>query len=102
MFGKAKRRTAVCWGTIVQNGRQGGSGTISVIVEFQANGVVYRFEEPLHMRCSAIKLGPIPIGQRWTPVLEHTNRGAAVVVCYDPADPTNAKMRDNVGGITVD
>ena len=102
MFGASRRRTAACWGTIVRNGRLGGSGTISVTVEFQVNGVVFRFEEPVHMKSSAIKIGPIPVGQRWTPVMEHTDVGDAVVVCFDPADPRNAAMRDNVGGITVE
>lgn len=102
MFGRSARRTAACWGRIVANGRLGGSGTISVTVAFEVDGVSYRFEEPLRMRSSAIKIGPLPIGQRWSPVMERTDVGDVVAVCYDPADPRNAKLRDNVGGITVD
>lgn len=68
-------------------------------VRYRVDGVDYTFRETLKVRSSAIKLGPVSIGQRKTYVLD-CSPGSTVRVNYLPSDPSRAILTDNRGVMT--
>lgn len=100
MFGKIpKSAFDSCSGTIEQFGIWGPYNFWRVRVSYEVGGTVYELTESVKLKSKSIKLGPIPIGQEKVPKLPVTEVGGRVVVCYDPADPSRAYLRDNRGVI---
>lgn len=88
---------SVCDGVIKSVRQRGGEFPWVATVEYIVDGMTYEFKESLKVKSRVIKLGPIPIGQRKTPVMPNSNVGDRVAVCYSPHDPSKAYLRDNVG-----
>ena len=95
MFGKS-RHTATCEGVIVHVARY-DCESFWLTVRYVVGGVEYELKEMLALKSSAIKIGPIPVGRRVTPVLPHSDEGDVVAVCYDPDNPSSAHLRENLG-----
>lgn len=90
-----------CQGVIEQFGIWGPYNYWRVRVSYVVSGMRYEVIESVKMKSQAIKLGPIPVGQKQVPTLPTTDVGAAVAVCYDPANPGRAYLRDNKGWMTT-
>lgn len=95
-----KHETATCEGTIEQFGIWGPYNYWRIRVSYTVDGTAYELTESAKLRSEAIKLGPIPIGQKQVPKLPTTEVGERVTVCYDPNDPSRAHLRDNEGWVT--
>jgi hypothetical protein len=94
---KKRNCTVEAMGKIVAVKDRGMDYPTMIRVEYIANGLSYELEESLKLKTSAIKLGPIHIGQKSVPVLKHTAVGSIVRVLYNSADPQEAYLPDNVG-----
>lgn len=68
-----------------------------IVVKYTVNGKDYTVEESLKLKSQAIKLGFIPIGQKRVPVMGDTSVGSTAYVMYNPKNPGEAFLRDNVG-----
>lgn len=95
-----KWRKTTCEGTITEFKLNGMDSPMTVCVSYTVDGVEYQLKEAVKLISVTRKAGPIPIGQRKVPVLPDVSPGAKVVVCYNPAKPKKAYLRDNVGRIT--
>ena len=86
---------------VVERIRRGGADHASyAYVRYCVDGVEYTLRESLKLKSSLIKLGPIPIGQRKTYVLD-CGVGSTVRVSYLPSDPSRAILTDNRGIMNV-
>ncbi len=67
-----------------------------VTVEFFVDGQPYTIKENITVKSVAIKLGKLPIGQR---KIEYITEGVGgkVSVKYNPDNPKQAYLRDNIG-----
>lgn len=102
LFGKRKLREqgGVCNGVVVKFRPWGLETPARVTVEYRVDGKTYSFKENLTVVHHAIKVGKIPIGQRATLVMGDVAEGDMVAVCYNPAKPSKACLRDNTGVFT--
>lgn len=66
-------------------------------VRYEVGGQAFELEEPLALRSEAIRLGPVPVGQRKTPKLGAVAPGGRVEVAYLPDDPARALIVGNDG-----
>lgn len=81
---------------IITKFRLRGVDSSSVItVAYEVDGVEYSVTESVRMKSEAIRLGPIPIGQRQVPVMGAVEKGTKVTVIYDPKDPQKAVIGEN-------
>ena len=101
MFGRKKRlrqNGAVTWGTVLAVDLTGGdSPAWRTTVRYEVEGRIFEFRENLTVTRQAIKAGFLPVGQKVRPVMGALRAGDRVAVCYDPAKPSRACLRDNVG-----
>lgn len=100
MFGN-KDNYLPCQGTIVDVKAYGSDCPPRIIVRYQVDGTDYEIKEPVLMKAEKIKLGPIPVGVRSTPVLPGTSIGDRVEVRYDPDKPSKAFIEGNQGTLHV-
>lgn len=100
---KKRRCTREETGTIIGLKIHGLESPTTVVVQYTTwdpkshADRTYEIRESLKLRSEAIKLGPIPIGQRSIPVMGNTRVGTKVRVLYDPNDPSKAYLPDNEG-----
>ena len=69
-------------------------------VAYEVNGIHYEIKESLKLKSEAIKLGPVPIGQRKVPTVGSVEKGAIVTIRYSKENPRNAIILENDGVIT--
>ena len=93
--GRSKDCTATTVGTIVRLRR--GSGATAAIVQYTVDGQTYEISEVIMRKCRWIKLGFLPIGQVWEPVMGAAGVGNKVELAYNPNDPQVAYIPKNVG-----
>ena len=84
-------------GNIVNVENKGLNFPTLITVEYVVNSSTYRITESLKLKTKTIKLGFIPIGQRKIPVLPVVAIGEMVAVNYNPNQPTEAYLADNIG-----
>ena len=85
-------------GTVVRNldsADAGESPNITVWVEYEVDGTVYRHRERVRTRFVPTGRGIGGHGFKEQTVLP-CSRGSELVVCYDPDNPRRAYLRDNV------
>lgn len=70
------------------------SDRISVCYEVDGNS--YSINEKVKYITEAIKIGPIPIGQRKVPALGSIRVGREVKVMFNPEDPSEAFVLGNI------
>lgn len=89
--------TGRCPGEVVALVSHGlGQATVAR-VRYEVGGRAYELEEPLALRSEAIRVGPVPVGQRKTPKLGAVAPGSRVEVAYLPDDPAHALIVGNDG-----
>lgn len=91
-----ERCTADAVGTITLLKSSGFSTSFRITVVYTANGNAYECREFTTMKSKAIKLGFLPIGQRIVPILGNISVGSKVRVKYNPDNPAEAYLPDNV------
>lgn len=69
-------------------------------VQYHVNGSTYEIKETAKMKCTAIRIGKIPIGQRKTFVLGTIKEGDLLEIRYDELHPKKAIIYENDGIIT--
>ncbi len=89
--------TSMTKGNIVNLENKGLNFPTLITVEYVVNSNTYRITESLKLKSETIKLWFIPIGQRKIPVLPKVAVGEMVVVNYNPNEPTEAYLADNIG-----
>ena len=92
-----KRCVATVDGKIIQKKNRGLDFPTLITVEYEINNNVYRVTESLKLKSRAIKLWVFPIGQMKYPGLPNTDVGTFAKVCYNPNNPKEAYLKDNVG-----
>lgn len=68
-----------------------------ITVSYSVNGHTYEISESIKLKSQPIKLGFLTVGQKRMPVLNNTSVGNAVRVMYNPNNPVDAYLPDNVG-----
>ena len=68
-------------------------------VEYQVNGITYTIKDTVKLKCSAIKIGFLPIGMNKEPVMGDTRVGSPAMVSYNPNNPAEAFITHNTGFI---
>ena len=97
--GRIRSMTAQCSGLVLSVKSYGIDCPWRIRVRYEVDGVSYEVVESLALKSSAIKAGPIPIGQRKTPVLGRVREGDTVTVIYDPDKPSKSHIQHNDGWI---
>ena len=72
-----------------------------ITVEYNVGEKVFQIKEDLKLKNTTLKIGTIPIGQKKKPVLGYAKIGSIVTVAYNPGDPKEAYLPDNIGKINV-
>ncbi len=93
--------TAITSGTIVDLRVKGLDFPTVITVRYEAGGRTYEIEDSIKLRSEAIKIGFLPVGQKRVPVMGSTSVGSAARVSYNPADPAEAFLTDNIGKCNV-
>ena len=93
--------TEVILGTIKNLRVKGQDCPTMITVEYQVNGTSYEITEPLKLKSEKIKLGFLPIGQKRVPVMGNTAVGNTAMVNYNPNNPSEAFITNNIGKATI-
>lgn len=72
-----------------------------ISVEYQVGGNIYVITESLKLKSEKIKLGFLTIGQKKVPTMGNTTVGSAAMVSYNPNDPAEAFITNNIGKINI-
>ncbi|HHU53185.1 MAG TPA: hypothetical protein GXZ43_03790 [Clostridiaceae bacterium] len=94
---KKKRCTANTTGQIVNIRSKGLDCPTIITVQYQVDNQLYEVKESIKLRSEIIKLGFLPIGQRKIPVMGNTAVGNPARVSYNPDNPSDAYLTDNIG-----
>ncbi len=87
---------------IINNVKLKGQDFPTVItVEYVVEEKCYHIQESVKLKSEIIKLGFLPIGQRKSPRLGDTSVGRAVRVIYNPNNPEEAYLPENIGHINT-
>lgn len=86
-------------GRIVKLNDRGIDSPTIITVDYIVHGKTYTIRESLKLKSVAKKFGPFTIGQKKVPVLPETNVNSKVFVSYNPNNPAEAYLRDNVGKV---
>lgn len=86
-----------CPGEVVSLSSHGARHVTVARVRYEVGGQSYELEESLALRSEAIRVGPVPIGQRKTPKLGDVRPGRKVEVAYLLEDPSQALIIGNDG-----
>lgn len=68
-----------------------------ITVEYQVAGNNYVVTESLKLKSEKIKLGFLPIGQKRVPVMGNTAVGSSATISYNPSNPAEAFITNNIG-----
>lgn len=68
-----------------------------ITVPYTVDGNSYDISKSIKLKSQTIKLGFIPIGQKRVPVLGNTAVGSSIRVMYNPENPSEAYLTDNIG-----
>ncbi len=96
-----KKKRALC--TQVTNGivtklkSKGLDFPTIITVRYTVNSVTYEISESIKLKSKIIKIGFIPVGQKKYPVMPETSEGSTARVNYNPANPAEAFLTDNIG-----
>ncbi len=94
---KIKKYISEVKGKIVELKNRGLDCPTIMTVQYQVDDVKYTISESIKLKSQAIKLGPIPIGQRKIPIMGDIKKGTIVTVKYDPENPSKAIIKENGG-----
>ena len=94
---RKKRCTLLADGKIIAKKNRGLDFPTSITVEYMVNGITYQITESVKLKSKIIKLCILPIGQERFPRLPSIAVGSHVKVCYNPNNPKEAYLKDNVG-----
>lgn len=72
-----------------------------ITVSYTVDSEVYSITESVKLKSEKIKIGFLPIGQKRVPILGSTRVGSTVRVKYNPQNPQEAFLPDNVGKANV-
>ena len=66
-------------------------------VEYQVDGKTYVLKDTIKYKVELIKIGFLPIGQRNYAKMGDTRVGSLARVSYNPYNPSEAFLTDNIG-----
>lgn len=72
-----------------------------ISVEYQVDGSSYVVTESLKFKSESIKLGFLPIGQKRVPVMGNTTIGSPSTVSYNPSNPAESFITNNIGKANI-
>lgn len=84
-------------GTVKEVKVKGQDFPTIITVSYSVNEHAYEISESIKLKSQPIKLGFLTVGQKRVPVLGNTSVGSAVRVMYNPNNPAEAYLPDNVG-----
>ena len=96
MIVRKERCTEHCKG-VVKEIRVKSNDITLIFVTYWVNGQEYELQESLKYTGEAIKIGFLPVGQRRRPVIGLKEIGESIDVSYNPNNPEEAFVTDNVG-----
>lgn len=91
--------TACAEGTVMKLQSRGVDFPTDIYVQYEVNSITYEVRESIKLKIKAIKIGFLPIGMQQIPVMPDTRVGSKAWVVYNPNNPAEAYLRDNIGTI---
>lgn len=88
-------------GTIDQLVIKGQDFPTVMVVHYAVGGYSFELRESVKLKSEKIKLGFLTVGQKRVPALGNTSVGSKVRVLYNPDDPAEAYLPDNLGKANV-
>lgn len=99
---KMEKYTGLVEGIIIKKIVKRGIDQPSMVtVEYEVDQCKYQISEAVKLKGQAIKLGPVPIGRKKTPVMGDIQVGSKAKVRYNTENPSQAILQDNKGIMTV-
>ncbi len=89
--------TAIISGIIVDLRVKGLDSPTVITVRYEVGGRIYEIEDSIKLRSETIKIGFLPVGQKRVPVMGNTSVGSTARVSYNPTNPAEAFLTDNIG-----
>ena len=93
--------TAITSGTVVNIKVKGLDFPTMISVSYTVNGSTYELTESIKLKSEKIKLGFLTIGQKRVAIMGNTTIGSIVRVNYNPDNPAEAYLTDNIGKANV-
>lgn len=96
---KKKRQQcfAIAIGAISNIKARGQDFPTMITVQYEVNGQIYEVTESIKLKSEKIKCGFFTVGLKRVPVIGNTAIGNPARVSYDPNNPTDAYLTDNIG-----
>lgn len=93
--------TDTTFGTIKSLKIKGHDFPTLITVEYQVDGKSFEITESLKLKSEKIKLGFLPVGQKRVSVIGNIEVGSSVKVNYNPSNPLEAFITDNIGKANI-
>lgn len=93
--------TSTTQGIIIEIKPKGIDAPTIIKVQYEVNFVIYEIKETLKLRSKIIKIGFLPIGQMKEPKLKNVAVGESVEIKYNPYNPEQAYIKENIGNLNV-
>lgn len=87
--------TATTTGTIAFNYIKGLDHVLRVTVQYTVDNQNYEITEDVKNVRSGFLGGILPFGRKYSALMGDTSLGAEVIICYNPADPSDAYIKGN-------
>jgi len=87
-------------GTVIKLKDKGIDLPTIITVEYFVDGVRYEVSESIKLKCTTVKVGFLPVGQKKYAVMGETKVGSIANVSYNPDNPKKAFITKNIGRIT--
>lgn len=84
-------------GKVIKVKSKGLNCPTMISVEYQVGDVSYVITESIKLKSEMIKIGFFPIGQKKVPVMGETAEGSSAMVNYNPSNPSEAFITNNIG-----
>lgn len=92
-----KQCTVETKGIIAKVSSKGSEGVMIMTVKYEINSTQYEIKENIKLVPKAIKIGILTVGQKKVPAMGDIRIGATAIVLYNPDNPSEAYLRDNIG-----
>ena len=89
--------TETAKGIIVRNTDLGIDSPMAITVQYSVQGQDYTIQETVKLKSKPVRIWIIPIGHKKYPVIGSIAVGTVVNVKYNPDNPQEAYLPDNVG-----
>ncbi|NLY72506.1 MAG: hypothetical protein GX079_02280 [Tissierellia bacterium] len=93
--------TQTTQGRVKQLKSKGQDFPTIITVEYEVDSTFYEIRESIKLKSQPIRKGSITIGQKKVAIMGSSSVGSLVKVNYNPDNPSEAYLADNIGKVNV-